>query len=395
MKRILFIASQPFFEWRGSPIRLGFDLLALTQLGYTVDFLTLPLGERREIPGVNIVRAPNLFGARRIAIGPSMLKLAFDGVLFWMALGRVIRHRYAVVHGVEDCGLIAWVAARAGRARLVFERHSDPSSYHQGRLRNAVMAAYAAVERFVMRRADVVIGTGPGLVAHAQSVGRASRACLIPDIPSSLAEATAAGKAAARARCVRQPDDLLITYVGSFAVYQGIELLFAAIPSVAAAEPRARFIIVGGTPEEISTRKAALAAAGCSRAALFLGYIDPDQLPDTLAASDILLSPRIAGMNTPLKLLDYLKAGAAIVATDCEANRLILTPENAQLTPVTPEGFAEGVLALCRDSARRARLAQSGADLLATRHTFTLFRDALRQCYTYVLNRNWQPPILF
>ena len=387
MKRILFIASQPFFEWRGSPIRLGFDLLALTQLGYTVDFLTLPLGERREIPGVHIRRAPNLFGARRIAIGPSLLKLAFDGILFWMALGCVLRQRYAVVHGVEDCGLIAWVAARIGRARLIFERHSDPSSYHKGGLRNAVMRVYAAVERFVMRRADAVIGTGPGLVAHAQAVGRASRACLIPDIPSSLAEATEAGRAAARARCVRQADDLLIAYVGSFAVYQGIDLLFAAIPLVAAAEPRARFVIIGGSPEEIQSRKAALAAAGFPQAALFLGHIAPDQLPDTLAAADILLSPRLAGMNTPLKLLDYLKAGAAIVATDCEANRLILTPEIAQLTPLTPDGFAAGILALCRDPGRRARLARAGGGLLASRHNFALFREALRLCYTYVLNQ--------
>ena len=107
MPRILFIASQPFFEWRGSPIRLGFDLLALSQLGYTVDFLTLPLGAPREIPNVTIIRAPNLLLARRISIGPSLTKLAFDFILFWMGLWRVVRHRYAVVHGVEDCGLIA------------------------------------------------------------------------------------------------------------------------------------------------------------------------------------------------------------------------------------------------------------------------------------------------
>lgn len=387
MKRILFIASQPFFEWRGSPIRLGFDLLALSQLGYSVDFLTLPFGERREIPGVNIIRAPNLFFARRIAIGPSALKLAFDCILFWMALWRVIRYRYVVVHGVEDCGMIAWVTARLGRAHFIFERHSDPSSYRKGKLRNLVMAVYAAVERLVMRHAEVVIGTGPGLVAHAQSVGRASRTCLIPDIPSSLAEATPLGRESARSRCVRQPDDLLITYVGSFAVYQGIDLLFQSIPIVASAEPRARFIIIGGTPEQIAARKAELAAAGCAKTVLFLGHINPDQLPDYLAASDILLSPRLAGMNTPLKLLDYLKAGAAIVATDCEANRLILTPDIAQLTPLTPDGFADGILTLCRAPERRRTLSQQGAEILQTQYTFTAFRAALRQCYIYVLNQ--------
>ena len=121
-KRVLFIASQPFFQWRGSPIRLGFDLMSLSQLGYEVEFLTLPIGERREIPGVKITRAPNPLRAKKISIGPSPLKLVFDFLLFWMALGRVIRRRYAVVHGVEDCGIVALVCARIGRAKMVFER---------------------------------------------------------------------------------------------------------------------------------------------------------------------------------------------------------------------------------------------------------------------------------
>ncbi len=386
MKRVLLIASQPFFEWRGSPIRLGFDILALTQLGYAVDFLTLPLGERREIPGARIVRAPNLLGARRIAIGPSALKLAFDCILLPMALGMALRRRYAVIHGVEDCGPIAWLAARIGRARLVFERHSDPSSYRRGWFRNLVMNAYGAVERFVMRRADAVICTGPGLLAHARAAGRAGRACLIPDIPSSLAEATPAGVAAARARCARRPDDILVAYVGSFALYQGMDLLFGAIPLVVREEPRARFVIIGGSPEEIAARRAGLERAGCPHAALFLGHIPPDQLPDYLAAADVLLSPRLAGVNTPLKLLDYLKAGVAIVATDCAANRLILDETTAHLTPPTAEGFAAGILALCRDRERRLALGRNGAELLKSRHTFAHFREALRQCYQYVLS---------
>ncbi len=385
MKRVLFIASQPFFEWRGSPIRLGFDVQALAELGYAVDFLTLPLGERRTVPGVRIVRAPNLFRARRIAIGPSLLKLAFDGVLLVMAVGMVLRRRYAVVHGVEDAGIVAWAAARLGRTRLVFEKHSDPASYRRGLARNLLMAAYAAVERFVMRRADAVIGTGPALVSQAQAVGRGGRACHIPDIPSSLTEPTPAGTAAARARLAPDPKTVLIAYVGSFAVYQGIDLLFAALATVAASEPCAHFVIIGGTPAEIAARRAELAAKGVAGAVTFAGRIPPDELPDVLAAADVLLSPRTAGANTPLKLLDYLKAGGAIVATDCEANHLILDERVALLTPPTPEGFAEGIRILCRDAARRHALTQAGAELLRTQYNFGAFRDGLRRCYDYVL----------
>lgn len=383
-KRILLIASQPFYEWRGSPIRLGFDLLALTQLGYEVDFLTLPLGNDRPMEGVRIVRAPNLFFARRIAIGPSPLKLAFDAIMLPMAIGMVLRRRYAVVHGVEDCGLMALLAARIGRARMIFERHSDPAGYRGGRVRNLVMSLYAGIERYVMRHADVVIGTGPGLVEQARAIGRASRACMIPDIPSSLAQATPAGIASIRRQCRRHENDILIGYVGSFAIYQGIDLLFKAIPIVAARTPRARFVIIGGTPGEIAARKTALADAGCESAVTFLGFVEPDKLPDYLAAMDILLSPRIAGRNTPLKLLDYLKAGAAIVATDCEANRLILDDSLARMTPLNPEGLAEGILHLCHDTEHRSTLSRRGAERLEKRHNFPDFKDALRNCYDYL-----------
>lgn len=385
MKRVLLIASQPYFEWRGSPIRLGYDLLALTQLGYQVDFLTLPLGMRRDLPGVRVIRCPNLFFARRIAIGPSPLKLAFDAVIGLMAVGLVLRHRYAVVHGVEDCGIVAWVCSRLGRAGLIFEKHSDPSSYRGKGLRNMVMSAYAAVERFVMRRADAVIGTGPGLVRQAQAEGRASRTCHIPDIPSSLEAATPAGTAAARSQCSRQPDDVLVTYVGSFAAYQGIDLLFEAIAIAAASEPRARFVIIGGTPAEIAARRAALGDA--ADAVLFLGFIPPDRVPDYLAASDILLSPRRSGSNTPLKLLDYLKAGSAIVAAECEANRLILNDQLALLTAPDAPAFAAGIAALCADPARRHELGRRGAELVRSQYTFSLFKDGLRRCYEYVLAR--------
>ena len=160
--KALFIASQPFFEWRGSPIRLGYDVQAIRDNGYDVDFLTLPIGERRVIDGVRIVRAPNLFFAKKISIGPSLLKFAFDGIMLIQALGMICRRHYDVVHGVEDCGILALMLGRLSGSKVVFEKHSDSKSYKGG----MVMRGYAAVERFVICHVDAVIGTGPGLVAQ-------------------------------------------------------------------------------------------------------------------------------------------------------------------------------------------------------------------------------------
>lgn len=379
--RVLFIASQPFFQWRGSPIRLGFDVQAIRDNGYEVDFLTLPIGERREIEGVRIIRAPNLFFARDISIGPSFLKLMFDCVMSVMGVGMIMRRHYDVVHGVEDCGIIAWMLARLSRGKAIFEKHSDSKSYKK----SLVIKAYAAVERFVMRHADAVIGTGPGLVAQVEALGCGTPAYHISDIPSSLVEPDAEGVSKARSEIDPEGGGVVATYVGSFAGYQGIDLLFNSMPMALSKCDKLRYVVIGGTEGEIASWSAWIAERGCDGRVAFIGKRAPDILPCYLAASDILLSSRIAGVNTPLKLLDYLKVSRAIVATDHEANRLILDDTTALLTPLTPEAFGEGVARLAGDAELREAKAANCRQLVDEKYNFNVFREGLRKCYAETL----------
>ncbi len=413
--RILFMASQPFFEWRGSPIRLGFDASGMAMNGYDVDFLTLPVGQRRELEGVRIVRAPNLLFVKKIPIGPSLPKFFFDGVFLFQAIGMACRRHYDIVHGVEDAGMIALLVGRLLRRKVVFEKHSDPASYSgkKGVMR-LVMRAYAAVERFVMRHADAVIGTGPGLVEQVRRLAPNTPATVISDIPSSLAEPNPDGVREARAKLEElapgasegsgaesppvdhqtdRPSDggegrpVFATYVGSFASYQGIDLLFGAMPLALRAAPSLRFAIIGGTPEEIAARKADLAREGLEYRVAFVGKVPPDILPCYLSASDIVLSPRIAGVNTPLKLLDYLKVGRAIVATDHEANRLILDSSTALLTPLTPEAFAAGIADLAEHPDKRTEIGSRGRRLVDEKYNFRVFREGLAAVHSSLLAR--------
>lgn len=380
-KRVLFIASQPFFQWRGSPIRLGFDVKAIYENGYDVDFLTLPIGERKEVEGVNIYRAPNIFFAKKISIGPSVLKLAFDGVMFIQALFMIMRKRYHVIHGVEDCGFLAWFLARLCRAKAVFEKHSDSKSYKK----SLIIKLYAAVERFVMRHTDAVIGTGPGLVAQVAELNCGTPGYHISDIPSSLEEPSEEGTSKARAELLKAPDEIIATYVGSFAVYQGIELLFNSMPFALKACPKLRFVIIGGSDAEIEQWSNWLKEHGCLEQVSFIGKRAPDILPCYLAASDILLSPRIAGVNTPLKLLDYLKVSRGIVATDFEANRLILDESVALLADMTPEAFGAAVAELANNPELRKEKSEKCRALVDKTYNFNVFKQGLATCYADIL----------
>jgi len=380
--RILFISPQPFFQWRGSPIRVAYDVQALAELGHEVDLLTFPFGEDRDMPGVRIIRIPNVFRRPNVPIGPSFWKAMYDLPLLLTAARLVRRGDYDVVHGIEDGGFVAVLVARRTGIATVFEKHSDPGSYKKGLLRNLFMNLYSRVEAFTIRRASAVIGTGPGLVDQARAVDASKAAHHIPDIPSSLVTADADRVAAVREQLRQSPAEQIVLYVGSFAVYQGIDLMFDAMPRVVSRCPGTRFVIIGGTPQEIEERRSRLREQGIAESVTFLGKIPPDELPDYLAAADVLLSPRIAGKNTPLKLLDYLKAARAIVATDGEANRLILDETTAVLAEPQAGDFAAGIVRALEDDALRERLAGEGRKLIREVYNFDEFKRRLDTCYS-------------
>lgn len=385
MKKILFISPQPFFQWRGSPIRVNFNVRALAELGYQVDLLTLPVGEDLDIPGVKIIRIPNIFGIKNMRIGPSLIKVVFDIILFIWAIYLMRRNRYEVVHGVEDAGIIGMIIARLARRRAIFEKHSDPSSYKKGVIRNLVLFLYSKVEKITSKNVEAIICTGPGLVKQVLDMGVRKPVHHIFDIPSSLVKADQRNVERLKNDLRKSGNEVLITYVGSFAVYQGINLLFSSIPPVVSNKPQARFIIIGGNPSQIDERKNWLTSQNVEASVTFLGKIPPDELPDYLAAADILMAPRLAGVNTPMKLLDYIKTGRAIVATDIKANRLILNDTQAVLLQPDPVQFSDGIGKLIDNEALRIELGENCHKLYAEKYNYDEFKRRLGVCYHGVL----------
>ncbi len=379
-KSVLFISPQPFFVPRGSPIRVRFDVQALGELGHRIDLLTLPVGEDQFIANVEILRAPNPFGARHVPIGPSLWKVAFAPLLLARALRLTSHQRYDVVHCVEDAGFIGALVRKFWGCRFVFEKHSEAASYRRGPLRNLLLRLYQGLETWCMKHADAII-TGPGVVGESRAAVPGGNFHTLDPIPSSFIEADPDQIGRLRGRLKRTDQDVLVCYVGSFAIYQGIELLFESIPIVVRARPEVRFIVIGGTQADIDERQKWLADRDIGHSVVFLGTMDPDSIPAHLSACDILLSPRIAGRTNPTKVFDYLRAGRAICATDHAANRLILDESTSMLTQATSAAFAEGILRLVADPELRERLAANGRTLVEERYSYEEFKQRLAACY--------------
>jgi hypothetical protein len=124
MSRILFITSKAYDPWEGACHRTRNTLEALTALDYSVDLLTVPQSQPLRVPQVNMLCVPRLPFCRHIPEGPSVRRFALDALMLFKAVFLAGRSPYALIHGIDDCGVIAWLAGRLTKTPCVFERHT-------------------------------------------------------------------------------------------------------------------------------------------------------------------------------------------------------------------------------------------------------------------------------
>jgi glycosyltransferase involved in cell wall biosynthesis len=98
-----------------------------------------------------------------------------------------------------------------------------------------------------------------------------------------------------------------------------------------------------------------------------------------IAAADVLVSPRVSGVNTPMKIYAYLNSGKAILATDIESHSQVLTSETALLEPPIVERFADGICRLADDPGLRATLASRAAEVAQEKYSQAAFAATVRR----------------
>jgi glycosyltransferase involved in cell wall biosynthesis len=89
----------------------------------------------------------------------------------------------------------------------------------------------------------------------------------------------------------------------------------------------------------------------------FLGPRPVSLLPVLLRQADVLVSPRLKGLNTPMKIYSYLDSGTAVLATRLRTHTQVLDDRTAYLVDPAPEPLGIGLATLLGDRALRQRLA--------------------------------------
>lgn len=357
MPRILYASFDPVPGPKGASRHVAALVGGLVAAGHEVDLMAIA---GADAPGM-------VNGARLIPFTtpPGGNFLARAGAFGEAVLARAAAGGYDLWHvrGVwEGLPLALWRDGKGLRTPLVWEANGLPSietPAHFGAVANApeLLGKLRKQEQVLLAAADRVIVVSPVTASCLAELG--ADPAKIRVVPNGVDLAAFAGL----------PDGDVgpeILYVGTMAPWQGLETLIRALARLG---PPARLRLVGPPGKGWAGGLRRLAARlGCADRLTIQPPVAPELVPALIARARVCVAPLDGSPRNlvqgccPLKVLEYLATGKAVVASAVPpVEALVRHGEDAWLVPPDdPAALAEGLRVVLGDGALRARLGAAG-----------------------------------
>lgn len=352
--------AAPYPALQGSQVLVRQLAEGLARRGHRVHLLAYGAEPDCVSGPVSIHRIPQLWGCRITTSGPHLGKIVLDALLTLRLLAVVRRAGVDLIHAHNyEAAIAALLVGRMTARPVVYHGHSamgdELPTYFAGSWMRAAAARLGAwLDRHVPCRADYCIGVTTELVTllRARGVSPDGVECVAPgridlDDPSAL----------------RRPEDSpppngeggggVLLYAGNLDGYQNLEFLLRSFRRVRATRPQARLLVVThGEGRRYHRRVRELGETG-------VAILRVRSFPEARAliwGADVALCPRTEATGFPIKILNYMAAGKAIVA--CEGSAKLLCDGKTALVVANDdeEAFAAAVITLLDDPDARRRL---------------------------------------
>ena len=313
--RILKIIPQAFYSSRGTPLSAYHRARELVARGHEVDIVTYAIGGVPPQLKARVYRSRGPHFSRYLPPGPSRLKIWFDLLLFINLLYRMVRSRYDLLYAHEEGAFLARIAGWIFRVPYVYDMHSSLplqiTDWKFSRSRR-VVNLFRWVERVSVRGACAVVAISPAVERAAKEVAADVRSVVIVN-HFEMGEAGAADQAMrVRERYGIPLGNKVVLYAGSFVELQALDLLIDAVPLVVTRVPHVTFLLVGGSAPEIVKLREQTERLGVADRVILEESRPQQEIAGYLAAADVLVSPRVQGINPPGKLFSYLASGRPV-----------------------------------------------------------------------------------
>jgi glycosyltransferase involved in cell wall biosynthesis len=381
--RILVLAPQPFFQARGTPIAVKMVLEFLSARGHLVDVLTYHEGSDVDIPNCRIHRIPRVPGVHNVRPGFSLKKILCDVAMLGSCARMMRRTRYDLVHAVEESAFIAAAMKSLTGVPYVYDMDSSLAeqmieSFPRLKLVSPILRRFEAI---AVRRSAGVLTVCRALEDVARRHAPGMQVGLVEDTTLLPPGTSTNGRKHLPAEMAGAP---VAMYVGNLEHYQGIDLLLEGFRHTLDQMHEARLVIVGGRADDIARYGERAAALGIRQAVHFLGPRPVTALADLLREADVLVSPRLKGLNTPMKIYSYMDSGTAVLATRLRTHTQVLDDRTAYLVDPEPLALGTGLATLLKDDSLRMGLAARAKDHVQREYTPEAARRKLESFYAMI-----------
>ncbi len=383
--KVLLLAPHPFYQDRGTPIAVRLLAAALAERGDVVDIVTYHEGEDPGLPpGVRVHRIAPPPLARNIQPGFSLKKVISD---IWMR--RLVQEMAVfspdVIHAVEESVFMARSLWRSCGIPYVYDMDSSMPRQIVDKmpLARPLLPLMVHLEAAAIREAIHVVPMCDTLGTFAKEAG-AAKVTTLHDI--SLLDLDSPKQdlrpAQIRERC--NATGPLALYVGNLVAYQGIDLLLDSLRIARQRCPDLQLAVIGGAAADIRHYSRKLRSLHLTDAVHFLGPEPITRMQACFAEADVLVSPRIAGENTPMKIYSYLASGKPVVATDLPTHTQIMNRSVGYLAAPTPADFADALLTAVTQTDQAKERSQAARQLIDQYYSERAYKDKVRQIYRQV-----------
>jgi glycosyltransferase involved in cell wall biosynthesis len=214
-----------------------------------------------------------------------------------------------------------------------------------------------AAEKYVYQHADVLSANNPAMARYCSTLGNRTKGTFTNLPPLDVSHFTPKPRDERLAASLGlAPTDLVITYMGSFFYFSGLDTVIREFAKIAATEPTLKLLLIGGGEQEAELKNL-VKEHNLEGLVVFTGFIPYRELPRYLQLSTVAINPMLsrAVSNTafPHKVLQYMAAKSPVVSTKL-AGIFETFGANSGVTWVDgPAEVLAEAIALAGDGARR------------------------------------------
>lgn len=220
-------------------------------------------------------------------------------------------------------------------------------------------------EHYTWRNADYVLPVTNVLAQHQRDIGVPEKRIKV--IPNGINQSEFIDKLYDNPLKADVSDKLVVGFVGFCRDWHGLDKIVQLL-----AQPgneKLFFLLVGDGPAVAGIKKIAQ-ETGIEDRIYVTGLVNRDEMPAWLGPIDIALQPAVVDYASPLKMLEYMATGKAIVAPrQANIEELLTDGENALLfDPEDQQTFVDACDKFIRDEALREKLAAAAKQSIFDRN---------------------------